>query len=222
MRLLKGDYDKVTQYSNNPLEMALSFAKAKATHIHIVDLDGARTGNSENIEIIKEICSKSGLFVQTGGGIRTMERIDALIDAGADRIVLGTAAIKDPSLVERAVAKYKDKIVVGIDALNDVVSVNGWTTSSGQDAISTAQAMEQLGVESIVYTDISKDGTLQGPNIPSLKNMIQKTSLKVVASGGIKDIKDIYEVKKIGAYAVITGKAIYEGKIDLEQLFKEQ
>ena len=108
------------------------------------------------------------------------------------------------------------------DALNDVVSVNGWTTSSGQDAISTAQAMEQLGVESIVYTDISKDGTLQGPNISSLKNMIQKTSLKVVASGGIKDIKDIYEVKKIGAYAVITGKAIYEGKIDLEQLFKEQ
>lgn len=221
VRLLRGDYEKVTQYSEDPLEMALSFARAKATHIHIVDLDGARTGNSENIEIIKQICAKSGLLVQTGGGIRSMERIDALIGAGADRIVLGTAAIKDPSLVERAVDKYKEKIVVGIDALNDMVSVNGWTSSSGQDAIEVALTMKQMGVESIVYTDISKDGTLQGPNIPALEKMMLSTGLKVVASGGIKDMNDIYDVKNTGAYAVITGKALYEGKISLDQLFKE-
>ena len=220
VRLFKGDYSKVTEYSKNPLEVAIAFMNAGATHLHIVDLDGAKTGLSVNTEIIKSICSNTYLLVQTGGGIRTMERIKELISAGADRVVLGTAAIKNPHLVRLAVKEYKEKIVVGIDALNDKVSVDGWTSSSDQNAISLAMIMKDMGVSSIVYTDISKDGTLEGPNIIALKEMILKTGLDVVASGGIKDIDDIEEVKKTGAYAVITGKAIYEGKISLESLFK--
>ena len=149
-----------------------------------------------------------------------MERIKELISAGADRVVLGTAAIKNPELVRLAVKEYKEKIVVGIDALNDKVSVDGWTSSSDQNAIFLSMTMKDMGVSSIVYTDISKEGTLEGPNIIALKEMILKTGLDVVASGGIKDIDDIKEVKKTGAYAVITGKAIYEGKISLESLFK--
>lgn len=220
VRLFKGDYNKVTEYSKNPLEVAIAFMNAGATHLHIVDLDGAKTGFSVNTEIIKSICSNTNLLVQTGGGIRTMERIKELISAGADRVVLGTAAIKNPDLVRLAVKEYKEKIVVGIDALNDKVSVDGWTSSSDQNAIGLAMTMKDMGVSSIVYTDISKDGTLEGPNIIALKEMILKTGLDVVASGGIKDIDDIEEVKKTGAYAVITGKAIYEGKISLESLFK--
>jgi len=219
VRLFKGDYSKVTEYSKNPLEVAVAFSNAGATHLHIVDLDGAKTGLSVNAKIIKSICSKTNLLVQTGGGIRSMERIKELIDAGADRVVLGTVAIKNPELVRLAVKEYKEKIVVGIDALNDKVSVDGWTSDSGQNAISLAMLMKDMGVSSIVYTDISKDGTLEGPNIKALKDMIIKSGLDVVASGGIKDMNDIREVEKTGAYAVITGKAIYEGKISLEELF---
>ncbi len=219
VRLFKGDYNQVTHYSDDPLEMALTFKKAGATHVHIVDLDGARTGRSENIDVIKKICIESGLLVQTGGGVRTMQRIDEMIEAKADRVILGTAAIKNPSLVEEAVGKYKERIVIGIDAFNGFVSTEGWTSDSGQDAVGTALLMKALGVCSIVYTDISKDGTLKGANIAALKDMIDRTGLDVIASGGIKDMQDISDVKKAGAYGVITGKAIYEGKISLEELF---
>ncbi|MFA5522777.1 MAG: 1-(5-phosphoribosyl)-5-[(5-phosphoribosylamino)methylideneamino]imidazole-4-carboxamide isomerase [Tissierellales bacterium] len=221
VRLYKGDYDKVTQYFEDPLEVAISFKKAGASHIHVVDLDGAKSGNSENLEIIKSICEKSGLLVQTGGGIRSLERIDELVAAGVDRIILGTAAIKNPTLVKEAVKKYGDKIVVGIDALNDKVSVEGWTDTTDKDALETTLFMKSLGVKSIVYTDISKDGTLEGPNLKALKKMIEESGLDVVASGGIKDIDDIRAVNNLKAYAVISGKAIYEDKIDLKALFKE-
>jgi phosphoribosylformimino-5-aminoimidazole carboxamide ribotide isomerase len=220
VRLYKGDYGQVTKYADDPFEMALAFKKSGATHLHIVDLDGARTGRSVNLEVIKNICSKTGLLVQTGGGVRTLERIGELIEAKADRVVLGTAAIKDTSLVEKAVAEFGKKIVVGIDALNGLVSTDGWTSDSGQDAVQTALNMKSIGVSSIIYTDISKDGTLKGANIEALKEMIEKTGLDVVASGGIKDMSDILNVKKAGAYAVITGKAIYEGKIKIEELFE--
>lgn len=219
VRLFKGDYSKVTEYSKSPLEVAVAFSNAGATHLHIVDLDGAKTGLSVNTEIIKSICSKTNLLVQTGGGIRSMGRIKELIDSGADKVVLGTVAIKNPELVKSAVKEYKEKIVVGIDVLNNKVSVDGWTTNSNQDAISLAIFMKDMGVSSIVYTDISKDGTLEGPNIKALKDMIIKSGLDVIASGGIKNMNDIREVEKTGAYAVITGKAIYEGKISLKELF---
>ena len=222
VRLYKGDYDQVTKYSDDPLKMAFTFKKAGATHIHIVDLDGAKSGKSKNLEIIKKICIETGLLVQTGGGVRTMERIDELVQAKADRVILGTAAIKDPCLVEKAVKKYGKRIAAGIDALNGFVSTEGWTANSQKDAISTALHMKALGVQSIVYTDIAKDGTLDGANIDALKQMIEKTGLDIVASGGIKDMQDIRNIKKVNAYGVITGKAIYEGKIKLEELFSDQ
>jgi phosphoribosylformimino-5-aminoimidazole carboxamide ribotide isomerase len=219
VRLYKGDYGKVTKYSDDPVKTALTFKEAGASHIHIVDLDGAKTGKSENIEVIKRICKETGLSVQTGGGVRTIKRIRELAAANADRIILGTAAIKNPSLVEEAVKEFGKKIVVGIDARNGFVSTDGWTDDSGKDAIETALFMQSLGVQSVVYTDISKDGTLKGPNLDALKEMIEKTDMYVVASGGIKDMEDIREVKETGAYGVITGKAIYEGKIHLKELF---
>lgn len=219
VRLYKGDYGQVTKYSDDPVKTALTFKEAGASHIHIVDLDGAKTGKSENIEVIKRICKETGLLVQTGGGVRTIKRIRELAAANADRIILGTAAIKNPSLVEEAVKEFGKKIVVGIDARNGFVSTDGWTDDSGKDAIETALFMQSLGVQSVVYTDISKDGTLKGPNLEALKEMIEKTDMYVVASGGIKDMEDIRKVKEIGAYGVITGKAIYEGKIHLKELF---
>jgi phosphoribosylformimino-5-aminoimidazole carboxamide ribotide isomerase len=219
VRLYKGDYGKVTKYSDDPVKTALTFKEAGASHIHIVDLDGAKTGKSENIEVIKRICKETGLSVQTGGGVRTIKRIRELAAANADRIILGTAAIKNPSLVQEAVKEFGKKIVVGIDARNGFVSTDGWTSDSGKDAIETALFMQSLGVQSIVYTDISRDGTLKGPNLDALKEMIEETDMYVVASGGIKDMEDIRKVKETGAYGVITGKAIYEGKIHLKELF---
>jgi phosphoribosylformimino-5-aminoimidazole carboxamide ribotide isomerase len=219
VRLYKGDYGQVTKYSDDPVKTALTFKEAGASHIHIVDLDGAKTGKSENIEVIKRICKETGLSVQTGGGVRTIKRIRELAAANADRIILGTAAIKNPSLVEEAVKEFGKKIVVGIDARNGFVSTDGWTDDSGKDAIETALFMQSLGVQSVVYTDISRDGTLKGPNLEALKEMIEKTDMNVVASGGIKDMEDIRKVKETGAYGVITGKAIYEGKIHLKELF---
>lgn len=219
VRLYKGDYGQVTKYSDDPVKTAFKFKEAGASHIHIVDLDGAKTGKSENIEVIKRICKETGLSVQTGGGVRTIKRIRELAAANADRIILGTAAIKNPSLVEEAVKEFGSKIVVGIDARNGFVSTDGWTSDSGKDAIETALFMQSLGVQSVVYTDISRDGTLKGPNLEALKEMIEKTDMYVVASGGIKDMEDIRKVKETGAYGVITGKAIYEGKIHLKELF---
>jgi phosphoribosylformimino-5-aminoimidazole carboxamide ribotide isomerase len=219
VRLYKGDYGQVTKYSDDPVKTALTFKEAGASHIHIVDLDGAKTGKSENIEVIKRICKETGLSVQTGGGVRTIKRIRELAAANADRIILGTAAIKNPSLVQEAVKEFGKKIVVGIDARNGFVSTDGWTDDSGKDAIETALFMQSLGVQSVVYTDISRDGTLKGPNLEALKEMIEKTDMYVVASGGIKDMEDIRKVKETGAYGVITGKAIYEGKIHLKELF---
>ncbi len=219
VRLYKGDYGKVTKYSDDPVKTALTFKEAGASHIHIVDLDGAKTGKSENIEVIKRICKETGLSVQTGGGVRTIKRIRELAAANADRIILGTAAIKNPSLVQEAVKEFGKKIVVGIDARNGFVSTDGWTSDSGKDAIETALFMQSLGVQSVVYTDISRDGTLKGPNLEALKEMIEKTDMYVVASGGIKDMEDIRKVKETGAYGVITGKAIFEGKIHLKELF---
>jgi phosphoribosylformimino-5-aminoimidazole carboxamide ribotide isomerase len=221
VRLYKGDYNDVTEYSDDPVAVALRFKSLGATHIHIVDLNGAKDNDSVNFEYIKAIYLACGLLIQTGGGIRTMDRIEKLITSGVDRVVLGTAAVKDISFTEKAVKEYKNHIVIGIDARNGHVSTDGWTQDSGIDAVVFGKKMAAIGAVSAVYTDISRDGTLEGPNIEGLTRMIRETGLDIIASGGIKDMNDIHEVRKAGAYAVITGKAIYEGKIDPKILFKE-
>lgn len=215
VRLMQGDYQKVTVYSDNPLSMALSFKDAGASWIHIVDLDAAKSGIPTNNKIIEEIATTLGLKVQTGGGIRNMETLDKLLDSNISRAVLGTSAVKDRKFTEAAIAKYGERIAIGIDAKNGDVAVDGWTSSSGMDAIDFAKIMESIGVKTVIYTDISRDGMLTGTETLGITRLVNETKLMVIASGGIGTMEDIYDAKATGAGGVIVGKAIYEGKVDL-------
>lgn len=216
VRLSQGDYEKVKTYSENPLGVAESFVEAGAKWIHIVDLDAARSGIPSNFEIISEIASKTGLFVQTGGGIRNMETLDKVLGSGVKRAILGTSAIKDRDFTCRAIEKYKDSIVIGIDARDGMVAVEGWTKSSNSRAVDFALEMKLAGAKTIIYTDISRDGMLKGTELSGLEEMVEKTGLDIIASGGVADIEHVLEAKNAGAAGIIIGKAIYEGKVDLK------
>lgn len=215
--LKQGDYKEVTVYSDNPLSMALSFKNAGAKNIHIIDLDAAKTGNRINNNIISEIAKKTGLFVQTGGGIRNMETLKNVLKSGVSRAILGTAAVRDKKFIKEAVNLFGEKIAIGVDAKDGEVAVQGWTESGNVNVIDFVKQMENLGVKTIIYTDISLDGMLSGIPTEMIKNLLSKTSLNVIASGGISSQKDIDEAKRAGACAVIIGKAIYEGKVDLKK-----
>lgn len=217
VRLYKGDYDKKTVYSSQPVETALKWQDSGADFLHVVDLDGARSGDGKNRHVIKEICSSINMKVQTGGGIRTMEDIDELINAGVARVILGTVAVKNFSLVEEAVKKYGDKIAVGIDAKNGFVATDGWEKVSELTAVEFAQKVEKAGVCTIIYTDIATDGAMCGPNIEAMKEMVSKTNLNVIASGGVSSIDDIKALLPTGVEGAITGRAIYDGALDLKE-----
>jgi phosphoribosylformimino-5-aminoimidazole carboxamide ribotide isomerase len=217
IRLTQGDYSRVKVYSEDPLEIANSFAQAGAQWIHIVDLDAAKTGIPTNHRIIARIAEQTGLKVQTGGGIRTMEVLLRILDSSVCCAILGTAAIRDRKFTLEALKHFASRVVIGIDAKNGKVAADGWTSESEYDAVDFAKAMEQSGARRIVYTDISRDGMLQGTNMEGLKTMISETSLEVIASGGIGSGADVRMVKEAGAFGVIIGKALYEGKVDLRQ-----
>lgn len=216
VRLKQGDYSQVTTYSNDPLAMAKSFFDAGSTWIHMVDLDAARTGIPANHSIIAEVAAKSGLRVQTGGGIRNMETLDRVLDSNVARAVLGTSAVKDKAFTEKAVAKYGNRIAIGIDAKNGEVAIDGWTNKSGMNVLDFAKTMESIGVQTIIYTDISRDGMLQGTENKGIQLLVEETSLSVIASGGIGTLDDVLDAKSTGASGVIIGKALYEGKVDLK------
>lgn len=217
VRLLKGDYDKVTVYNDDPLSQAWEFKEAGAQWIHVVDLDAARTGVPTNHAIIRQIAEKTGLKVDTGGGIRNMDTLRRWIeDYGVSRCVLGTAAVRDRAFTENALELYGDKIAIGIDAKDGEVAVDGWTEGSGLDAVEFALIMKSIGAETIVFTDIARDGMLTGPAVSSSKLMVESTGLDVIASGGIGSNEDIDKVRTTGCAGVIVGKAIYEGKVDLK------
>ena len=217
VRLLKGDYDKVTVYNDDPLSQAWGFKEAGAQWIHVVDLDAARTGVPTNHAIIRQIAEKTGLKVDTGGGIRNMDTLRRWIeDYGVSRCVLGTAAVRDRAFTENALELYGDKIAIGIDAKDGEVAVDGWTEGSGLDAVEFALIMKSIGAETIVFTDIARDGMLTGPAVSSTKLMVESTGLDVIASGGIGSNEDIDKVRTTGCAGVIVGKAIYEGKVDLK------
>lgn len=226
VRLTQGDFDKVKIFSDKPYEMAQNWEKAGAKYIHLVDLDGALDGELKNRDTIKEILNKISIPAQIGGGIRNIERIQELLDLGISRVILGTAAIKNPEMVKEAVAKFgADKIVIGIDAKNGKVAIKGWVEVTEKDGVELAIEMKKIGIERIIYTDIAKDGMMSGINIDELRNIAIKSGLKVVASGGVSSIDDIKIVKEnesIGIEGVITGKAIYEGKLDLYEALKLQ
>ena len=217
VRLSQGDYNKVKTYSGNPLEVAKGFLKSGAKWIHIVDLDAAKSGIPTNHKIISEIAEKTGLLVQTGGGIRNMETLERVLASGVKRAILGTGAVKDKSFTCRAIEKYNDAIVIGIDAREGMVAVDGWTKSSNNYAVDFAVEMEKIGARTIIYTDISRDGMLKGTELSVLEEMVAKTGMDIIASGGVADFTHVLEAKKSGAAGIIIGKAIYEGKVDLKK-----
>lgn len=215
VRLFKGDYAQMTVYNENPVEVALDFLKSGATHIHLVDLEGAKTGETPNIETVMKIKKTTGLFCEIGGGIRSLEVIDRYISAGVDRVILGTAAVTNKGFVEEAVAKYGDKIAVGIDIKNGLVAIKGWTETSDLDAFDFCEKMEKIGVKTVICTDISKDGAMQGTNHELYRELSEKFSLNIIASGGVSSIDDIKKLADLKLYGAIVGKAYYTGAVNL-------
>ena len=216
VRLYKGDYNKVTVYSDRPWEFAEDFVKKGCTAIHIVDLDGARTGETINIHIVKRISEVKGLYSEIGGGIRNMETVERYLDAGVSRVILGTAALKDPVFLKEAVRKHGSKIAVGVDLKDGKVAVKGWLETSEKDGIEFLKDLEEIGVESVIVTDISRDGAMKGTNVDLYKRIKNEVSLKVTASGGVSSLLDIKALKALDIYGAIIGKAYYTGDIKLE------
>lgn len=217
VRLVQGDFQQEKIYGENPVEMAKQWKEAGSTVLHVVDLDGARDGKSSNGAVIAEIVAETGLEVQVGGGIRTLEIIEYWLGLGVQRVILGTAAVENPYLVEKAIQLAGNRIVVSVDVKNQKVATNGWEKTSEVDALAFCQQLEASGVETIVYTDITKDGMLTGPNIEAYQTLTAKTSLQVIASGGVSSLEDLQALKKLNLYGAITGKALYEGKFRLEE-----
>ena len=215
VRLFKGDYNQMTVYNENPLAVAQDFARCGATHIHMVDLQGARDGTTPNLETVQTIKEKTGLFCEVGGGIRTMEIVDRYLSAGIDRVILGTAAVTDPDFLTAALAKYGEKIAVGIDIKDGFVAIKGWTETSDQDALKFCGKMQEKGVKTIICTDISKDGAMQGTNHSLYQTLSQKFSLQIIASGGVSSIDDIRRLSQQNLHGAIVGKAYYSGSIRL-------
>ncbi len=221
VRLMQGRAEHQTVYSEDPVEIAQQWKAKGARFLHVVDLDGAFYGRSRNEGIIKEIIKRVNIPVQVGGGIRSMERIVHLMEeVGAVRVILGTAAIENPALVEQAVSRFGASIAVGIDARNSRVATRGWVEECDVTPVELGKRVKEMGVQIIIYTDILRDGTLEGPNIPSTMEMVEKTGLNVIASGGVSSLEHIAQLKSIGVAGVIIGKALYSGKIDLKQALK--
>lgn len=220
VRLTKGDYNLVTVYHDYPEEMARSFELAGASTIHLVDLDGARVGQPINLQTIEKIRLAVRCRLELGGGLRTAEDVARVLDLGIERVILGSVALKNRKLTEELVKKYGRRIVIGIDARDGFVATEGWLESSTVTVEALAKEMQDIGVETIIYTDISRDGMLSGPNLEAYKAIVKKTSMAVIASGGISGLKDIRALQAISGMAgVVVGKAIYEKKFKLEELF---
>ena len=217
VRLLKGDYAKMTVYSDKPWEIAKSFQNKGAKCIHIVDLEGAKDGTTPNIDTVKKIIDSCNLFVEIGGGIRSMEVIDKYISIGADRVILGTAAVTDEEFLRAAVEKYADKIAVGVDIKEGYVAIKGWTEKSQYSCFDFCEKLEDIGVKTLICTDISKDGAMQGTNHELYKELAERFSMQITASGGVSTIDDVKRLSELGIYGAIIGKAYYTGAIDLSQ-----
>ena len=224
VRLLQGESDKETVYSNDPAAMAVTFEEAGAKRLHLVDLDGAFQGERANISSIRSILKNISIPVQIGGGLRTEEDIDRMLALGVSAVIVGTMAVKHPDVLEKLLKKYTDEqIILGIDARNRKVSIEGWKESTEIQDVKFALRWKNSGIKRVVFTDISRDGMLSGPNLAVLREMAEHTGLKIVASGGISSMDDLEQLKTLepnGVDQAISGKAIYEGKIDLKRVFK--
>ena len=221
VRLSQGDYSKKTMYSDNPLSVAKSFLKDGATHLHVVDLDGAKKGSPVNFEVIKQL-KQLDMFVEVGGGIRDMQKIEAYQNIGVDRVILGTVAIKNFDFVVDAVKEFKDMIAVGVDAKDEKVATHGWQEVTGVNSFDFCKKLYDAGVTSVIYTDIATDGMLKGTNLPAFKRLSKMKGLKVTASGGISSVAEIKKLKEMGVWGAILGKALYENKLSLADAVREE
>lgn len=222
VRLLQGRFSDVTVYGDSPAEMAKKWEQMGGEFIHVVDLDGALQGRGVNADAIKKICESVNVPVQTGGGIRSMEDIEARLSLGINRVIIGTKAVSDSEFVKRAVDKYREKIVIGIDAKDGMVAVEGWEKTSDFTAVDFAKKMADIGVQTIVYTDIATDGTLAGPNIAAMTEMASSVNADIIASGGVGSIEHIKALIPTGVEGVIVGRALYTGNVDLKEAVKTE
>ena len=217
VRLYKGDYDRMTVYSDDPAAVALDFKACGARHIHIVDLEGARDGGTPNLDTVLKIQQASGLFCEIGGGIRSMEIVSRYLDAGVDRVILGTAAVEDEAFLKQAVAAYGERIAVGADIRDGYIAVKGWLERSAVTAEEFFEKMQAIGVSTIICTDISKDGAMQGTNRALYRRLSEQYHMNITASGGVSSLDDVIALRDMGLYAAIIGKAYYTGAIDLRE-----
>lgn len=217
VRLYKGDYEQMTVYSNNPLEIARDFEKKGATFVHLVDLEGAKNGTTPNIDIVRKIADYTSLDIEIGGGIRDEETIKKYLDLGVTRVILGTAAVTDSEFLERVTAKYKSSIAVGVDLKDGYVAIKGWTEKSQKTADEFFSYLSSIGVKTVICTDISKDGAMEGTNRALYKELSEKYSMDIVASGGVSSLGDIEALREMNLYGAILGKAYYIGAVDLSE-----
>ena len=217
VRLLRGDYKQMTVYSTSPVEVAKSFAAAGARYLHLVDLDGAKDGGTPNCELIAQIVSESGLLTEVGGGIRNMQAVEHYLNAGARRVIIGSAAVTDPDFLREALLRFGEKIAVGIDLKDGCVAIHGWTETSRLDGYAFIKSMQEMGVKTIICTDISKDGAMQGVNAELYRELKRRFSLDIIASGGVSGLSDLETLSSIGVRGAILGKALYTGGIKLEE-----
>ena len=217
VRLFKGDYAQMTVYSDDPVSVAKDFQAAGSKHIHLVDLEGAKSGVPENLETIKQIIAETDLFVEVGGGIRNMETVDTYLSAGVNRVILGTAAVTDPEFLETALAKYGEKIAVGVDLKDGFVAIKGWTETSQRTAHEFFAYMQRIGVRTCICTDISRDGAMKGTNRELYKELSSKYAIDLIASGGVSSIEDVQALAAMNLHGAIIGKAYFIGAINLKE-----
>lgn len=217
VRLYKGDYAQMTVYSNDPLAVAKDFEKAGATCLHLVDLEGAKTGETPNLDVIASIVKNTQLFTEVGGGIRNMETVLRYLDAGVSRVILGTAAVKDPAFLKEALATFGEKVAVGIDLRDGKIAIKGWTETAEVDTEEFLLSLQNMGLTTVICTDIAKDGAMQGTNHALYKKLSEKFSLQIVASGGVSSLDDVKRLSAMNLYGAIIGKAYYTGAINLAE-----
>ena len=217
VRLYQGDYQQMTVYSEQPLEVARAFENAGAGQVHLVDLEGAKSGTTPNFEVVRQIARETGLFTEIGGGIRTMETVEKYLENGIDRVILGTAAVEDEGFLKAAVARYGERIAVGVDIKDGFVAIRGWMENSSYSAVDFCEKMQAIGVKTVICTDISKDGAMQGTNRALYRALSDRFDLALIASGGVSSIEDIKALREMGLAGAIIGKAYYIGAIDLRE-----
>lgn len=221
VRLYKGRYDEMTVYTEDPAGFARTIEEAGASWLHVVDLEGARDGTGPNLDVIEEICRTTSLNVETGGGIRTMERMETLLEAGVKRVILGTRALEDEAFLKEALKRFGEAVAVGVDAHAGKVATHGWLNVSDVDAEEFVHHLETLGVKTVIATDISRDGAMRGCNISFYERLKENNQLNIIASGGVSSLEDIRALRRIGVYGAILGRAMYTGAVDLKEGLQE-